>query len=42
MKFENIVAIRKHEEAMMKDAGLTQHTTIETKEVEEDDESENN
>ena len=41
-KFENIVAIRKHEEAMMKDAGLTQHTTIETKEVEEDDESENN
>ena len=42
MKFENIVAIRKHEEAMMKDAGLIQHTTIETKEVDENDESETN
>lgn len=42
MKFENIVAIRKHEEAMMKDAGLVQHTTVKTEEVEEDDESGNN
>lgn len=42
MKFENIISIRKHEEAMMKDAGLTQHTTTETKEVEENDESETN
>jgi len=42
MKFENIVAIRKHEEAMMKDAGLIQHTTIETREVDENDESETN